>query len=107
MVDLTNITTQELFTELAKRKDGKAYLELAFAKQKLDNVVKDAQDKKGEEILDFLTEEFCSNAECYQDEFPYIWQEVIAQDEETIIQSILENEKFAKLLSEYMDLVVG
>lgn len=107
MVDLTNVTTQELFTELAKRKDGRAYLDLAYSKQQMEKTAQDAQERKGQEILDFLIEEFCHQAEFYQDEFPYTWEEAINQEEDAIVDNALEDKDFKNLIHEFFDLTVG
>lgn len=106
MVDLTNISTQELFTELAKRKDGKAYLDLAYSKQQMEKAAEDAQEKKGQQILDFMMECFENQAEFYQDRYPYTWDEALRGDAEYIVGYLLEDKELKKLVLEYMDLTV-
>lgn len=106
MVDLTNISTQELFTELAKRKDGRAYLDLAYSKQQMEKAAEDAQERKGQQILDFMMEFFDNQAEFFQDRYPYTWDEAFRGDAECIVESLLEDEKLKKLVLEYMDLTV-
>lgn len=104
MVNLKEISTADLFQELANRPDGRAYIECVVAGLKMQNCAKSIQEKVGENILEFMQEYFARQQEYYQERFRENWWEAMKQDE--IEHYLLEDKDLAKLVFEYMALTL-
>ena len=104
MVNLKDISTADLMTELSSRKDGRAYIECVVAGLKMQECAKSAREKAGEKILEFMREYFAGQQEYYQERFRENWWEAMKQDE--IEHYLLEDKDLAKLVFEYMTLTL-
>ena len=102
---LENVSTRDLFDELAKRKDGRAYIECIVAGLKMQECAKNAQAKAGKKILDHLQEYFKEQAKFYKERSGENWWEAMKQDD--IEHYALEDETLAPLVYDFMQLSVG
>lgn len=101
---LEEVKSIDLFNELMKRADGRALIELKQAQDKMLDAAIEAHDKAGQKLLDYLDEYFAEQAEFYQDRYGTTWWEAMKQDAPS---GVVEDEKFKKLLYDFMELSVG
>lgn len=104
MVDLSKVSTRELFEELTDRKDGKVYLECVIAGLKLQNCAKESREKAGKALLDYITGEFEEIARDYREAWGEGWWEAMKQD---CVWQLDHTPSLDKLLFEYMNNTVG
>lgn len=101
---LKNVSTADLFNELANRKDGRAYIECVVAGLKMQESAKTAQEKAGQKILYHLVEYFNEQADFYKERYGVTWWEAMQQDS---VESVaLEDSRLIPLVYEYMSLSV-
>ena len=102
---LENVSTRDLFDELSKRKDGRAYIECVVAGLKMQQCAKSAQEKAGQKILDHMEEYFKEQANFYKERSGENWWEAMKQD--NIEYGAMEDDTLAPLVFDFMSLSVG
>lgn len=100
MVNLKEVTTQDLMNELASRKDGRAYIECVVAGLKMQEVAKNSKEKAGRQILDFIEREIEDFVRVYKADYKEDYWEFMQKDD--VEGLILENRQLADLIYNYM-----
>lgn len=105
MVNLKEISTSDLFSELVSRDDGRAYIDLEKANLNFQECFVKAQEKAGQKILDFMKDYFKEQQEFYKNRYGADFWEAMKQD--NVEYSLLEDKRLAPLVFNYMSHFVG
>lgn len=102
MVNLKEISTTDLFQEIASRKDGRAYLECVVAGLKLQECAKKAKDKAAEGIITAIDNYFNEIKADYEDEMPNYVEGMRSNHEHVACG---EDNRVVSAIEKYMELI--
>lgn len=102
MVNLKDVSTGDLFDEIASRKDGRAYIECVVAGLKMQECAKNAQSRAAQGIIDAINGYFKDIKADYTDGFPN-YVEAMRQNNEHA--ACAESDSVVKAIEKYMELL--